>query len=85
MAGDMSIKIVLGDWNWHPNRLIKNPQTLWHFPGRGQRSVNMLFADGHAQIFDFPAFYEEPPVSDSYMWASDPPFGVPPDASRGFW
>ncbi len=84
--GDMSTKIVLGDWCWHPNRPIGNPRSLWHVPHATSRKLNMLFADGHAQLFEFPASFEEPPVSDSFDWEeSDPASGVAPDASRGFW
>lgn len=84
--GEMSTKVVLGDWCWHPKRPVKNPRTLWHLPNATSRKLNMLFADGHAQLFEFPRSFDEPPLSDSFDWEeSDPSFGVPPDVSRGYW
>ena len=82
-AGDMTTKIVMGEWCWHANRPITSPLTLWHFLGSTRRRMNMLFADGHAQIFEFPAEYDHPPLSDSFGWG--PTNTVAPDSSRGFW
>ena len=51
---DPSIKIVQGDWVWHPNRAISEPKHQWH--SSGARKFNMLFADGHVALFTFPPF-----------------------------
>jgi prepilin-type processing-associated H-X9-DG protein len=87
--GDMSTKIVLGDWCWHPNRRLSSPQTSWHFPNDKHRKMNMLFADGHAQLFEFPPSHEEAPIKDSFYWDPEHPentdTGIPPDPSRGYW
>lgn len=82
-AGDMTTKIVMGEWCWHANRPISSPRTLWHFPGSNHRRMNMLFGDGHAQVFDFPPEYDHPPISVSSGW--DPSNTLPPDSSRGYW
>jgi prepilin-type N-terminal cleavage/methylation domain-containing protein/prepilin-type processing-associated H-X9-DG protein len=86
MLGDMTRKIVLGDWNWHPNRALTAPQTLWHTKGGTERKMNMLFADGHAELFTFPPEYEQAPLNNSIHWyPGAPPTEVKPDASRGYW
>ena len=85
MPGDMTIKIVLGDWNWHANRPITDPRTNWHTFKGAQRRLNMLFADGHAEFFGFPAIYEQAPINTSLDWNPTTNAGVAPDQSRGFW
>jgi prepilin-type N-terminal cleavage/methylation domain-containing protein len=63
-------KIMNGDWCWHPNRGWTDKKALWH-NYRGKSLVVMLFGDGHAQGFRFPA----KPESDPFwapMW--DPKF-----------
>lgn len=57
-------KIVAGDWNWHANRLMSKPATLWHNTNL-QRNFNMLYMDGHADFTHFPATYEAPPFSNN--------------------
>ena len=51
-AGSLSKKLVMGDWNWHMNRPLTEPSTQWHVPG-SERKFNILFADGHAEMFGF--------------------------------
>jgi prepilin-type processing-associated H-X9-DG protein len=82
-GGRLSQKIVMGDWNWHANRPVSHPRTLWHDLGK-QRRFNMLFGDGHAEAFHFPAEYEQHPIVNSY---DNPQYGglVEPNPSRGFW
>jgi len=56
-----SRKIVLGDWNWNPNRHIDEPTTLWHHKyskGVKDRQMNMLFGDGHAEDYTFPRWWD---------------------------
>lgn len=78
-AGDMTLKIVCGDWNWHANRPLGAMRTLWHTPAKySERRFNMLFADGHVEFFLFPAAYDQPPISTDYG-------GIPPDSLRGYW
>jgi prepilin-type N-terminal cleavage/methylation domain-containing protein/prepilin-type processing-associated H-X9-DG protein len=86
-AGDMTTKVVLADWNWHPNRALSQPRTLWHSTfGSSQRVMNTLFADGHAAAFTFPASHDKAPNLDSYDWdPATPQSGVAPDPSRGYW
>ena len=43
-----SSKLIIGDWIWHPNRPVNDPQGMWH-NFKGQRYVNLLFGDGHTQ------------------------------------
>ena len=57
-AGPLSTKIILGDWNWHQNRPTTTAETLWHGNAGGDRRLNMLFGDGHAEFFAFPEEYE---------------------------
>ncbi len=72
---DATTKFVLGDWNFHPNRPLTQPRTLWH-DAHGQRRQNMLFADGHVENFAFPASYDLPPISTNSTTV---------DANRGYW
>ena len=62
-------KIILGDWSWHGNRRLSNPDTRWH--DQKNRRFNMLFADGHVEYFMFPLAIE------GGLGAADP--------SRGFY
>ena len=52
----LSNKMVMGDWVWHPNRTLAMPESRWH--SEDTREYNMLFADGHAELFDFTLSYE---------------------------
>ena len=69
-----SHKLILGDWNWSPNRWVEDPTTLWHHKPSDQRvgggtnkninttklrQMNILFADGHAEDFAFPKWWED--------------------------
>ena len=56
-----SRKLVLGDL-WHKNRNWNDPRMQWHGGSRG-RKCNMLFIDGHVQLFTFPVTYESASVN----------------------
>lgn len=90
-GGDTSTKIVMGDWNWPANRAPDDPRTRWHeSSGRGDPAVttrrhNMLFGDGHAEAFRFPAAYDRPPINTSLDHSPTAGTGVAPDAARGYW
>ena len=73
-SGALSKKLVMGDWNWHMNRPLSEPSTQWHVPGV-VRKFNILFADGHAGIFDFGDEFEGMPHTTPFT----------PDESRGWW
>lgn len=79
--GPASTKIILGDFTWHPNRRLTSPNTVWHASHRAgtERRMNMLFADGHAELFLFPRPYED--VWDYRL----PEARVAPDPARGYW
>ncbi len=47
-------KIIQADWPWHANRIITDPRSEWHNV-RGKRSESVLFGDGHAIFYKFPA------------------------------
>jgi prepilin-type N-terminal cleavage/methylation domain-containing protein/prepilin-type processing-associated H-X9-DG protein len=59
-------KIIQGDSSWHSNRDINNKKTAWH-NFRGQRRNNILFGDGHCELFKFPREFE-PSVSPGIDW-----------------
>ena len=69
-------KIVTGDWNWHANRAMSKDPTVWHVTQKGQRGLNMLFFDGHAELYRFPDWYEKPPYSNG---------AAKPDPNKEFW
>ncbi|MEM7680485.1 MAG: DUF1559 domain-containing protein [Planctomycetota bacterium] len=48
---NVTTKIVMGDWTWFPDRPWDDPKTPWH--NASERSFNLLFADGHAEFFNF--------------------------------
>ena len=74
VRGDSSKKIICADWNWHGNRSLNIPRTLWHGTSDpAVRRLNVLFMDGHAEDFAFPAVYETLPQVTT------------PDVARGFW
>jgi prepilin-type N-terminal cleavage/methylation domain-containing protein len=56
-----SLKILGGDWNWHPNRHLDQPRTVWHRMSSTDRQMCMLFADGHVEYFRFPTGYSDLP------------------------
>lgn len=85
-GGDSTKKIVCGDWNWHANRSITIGRTMWHGSNdRNERRQNMLFMDGHAEDFLFPAVYDTAPINVNTNWTPGGTSGVAPDSSRGFW
>ena len=49
-------KIISGEWPLHPNRPLADKRTQWHNHGE-KRSFNLVFADGHALYYTFPATY----------------------------
>ncbi len=49
-----STKVIQGDWPWHANRSTQDKRTVWH-NYKGKRYENMLFGDGHVEMFKFPA------------------------------
>jgi len=54
-------KIIMGDWNWQPNRPVTEANTLWHkrvTSGNKTRQMPMLFADGHVDDYAFPEWWE---------------------------
>jgi len=75
--GDMTTKIILGDWNWHANRPLTAARTLWHGTYQNERRFSMLFGDGHAEFFSFPAAYDQAPINSGAS--------VLPDPANGFW
>ena len=68
---DTSLKLVLGDL-WHTNRDWTDSKLQWH-GGKSNRRCNMLFIDGHVELFNFPVIYET--LSH----------GTAPDSSRGYY
>ena len=81
LRGPASTKIILGDFTWHPNRRLTDGRTVWHgqsHPAK-ERRMNMLFLDGHAELFTFPAAFE-----DVFDWTL-PAANAPADPSRGYW
>ena len=71
IRGDVSTKIIQGDWVWHANRLNTDPKSVWH-NFRGKSLSVMLFGDGHGTAYQFPAQmykWEFSPVPDpAYSW-----------------
>jgi len=64
-------KIIQGDWVWHPNRGTTDTKSIWHnFKGKGLPV--MLYGDGHAGAYRFPAEFESwlysPPPDPSFTW-----------------
>lgn len=47
-------KILLGDWIYHIERQVGEGKTIWHI-SKGKPTLVMLFGDGHAQNWNFPA------------------------------
>ena len=68
LRGPASTKIILGDFTWPPNRRLTDARTRWHGPTRPskERRMNMLFLDGHAEPFTFPAANVPPDPSRGY-------------------
>ncbi len=81
---DLTHKIIAGDWNWPKNRHINEPDTVWHHPfnPNGPRRMNILFGDGHAEDFTFPAWYET--LDDGGTGDANGKVFAP-DPSHGFW
>jgi prepilin-type N-terminal cleavage/methylation domain-containing protein len=72
MRGNVSTKIIQGDWVWQANRLNTDPKSVWH-NYRGQSLSVMLFGDGHGTAFHFP--------EEMYKWEFTPE----PDTSFSWW
>lgn len=72
-------KIIQGDWPWHGSRDAGDgrihPQarekSVWH-NNRGKRGWNMMYGDGHVQLFVFPPTYNansiSQPVNLDHTW-----------------
>ncbi len=71
-------KMILGDWNWQPNRGWSAPQSVWH-NYRGQSLADMLFGDGHSVGFQFPTIADPAPSDNSPFW------NTPPDPAFAWW
>lgn len=46
-------KVINADWNWHANRPTASERTRWHRPDSPERLLSTLFADSHAELFDW--------------------------------
>ena len=72
-----SNKIVCGDWNWFPDHHWSEPKSRWH--DTGDRTFNIVFADGHAERFTFGTDVETPVHGgDAYSGPADP-------KENGYW
>ncbi|HAB16597.1 MAG TPA: type II secretion system protein [Verrucomicrobiota bacterium] len=72
-------KIIQGDWPWHGSRdagdglvsVSAKNKSIWH-NNRGKRGWNMMYGDGHVQLFLFPAKYDPSwinrPVNQEFTW-----------------
>ena len=63
-------KIIRGDWPWQANRVITDSRSEWH-NFRGKRMEVMLFGDGHAAYYRFPADmlqHAYDPPDPNYLW-----------------
>jgi prepilin-type N-terminal cleavage/methylation domain-containing protein len=71
LAGNVTTKIIQGDWVWHPNRANTEPKSVWH-NFRGKSLSVMLYADGHSLAFKFPPdmskWERSPPPDPAYTW-----------------
>jgi prepilin-type N-terminal cleavage/methylation domain-containing protein/prepilin-type processing-associated H-X9-DG protein len=48
-------KIIQGDWEWEDQSYnLNTAASAWWHNYRGQRRFNMLFGDGHVEVFIFP-------------------------------
>jgi prepilin-type N-terminal cleavage/methylation domain-containing protein/prepilin-type processing-associated H-X9-DG protein len=67
-----STKIIQGDFNWHGNRGLKDPRSIWH-NFKGQARYNMAFGDGHVEFVQWPADFVNwggklYPPDMNYLW-----------------
>jgi len=79
IAQKPATKILQGDWPWHGSRDSGDgrvhprdrDKSVWH-NNRGQRGWNMMYGDGHVQLFRFPAEYNADwltrPVRQDNAW-----------------
>ncbi len=67
-----SHKIMQGDWAWHANRGNTDKRSIWH-NYKGQSRFNMLFSDGHVELYKFP--------NELANWTYDPK----PDREWKWW
>jgi len=71
VAGNLTTKIIQGDWVWHANRANTDPKSIWH-NYRGQSLSVMFYADGHATACHFPSamtnWLEGPPPDPDFLW-----------------
>src|SRR2546425_877879 len=55
-------KIIMGDFIWHPNRPVNNPNGVWH-NFKGKRRLNLLFGDSHVANSKLPTVMDNPTVT----------------------
>jgi prepilin-type N-terminal cleavage/methylation domain-containing protein len=79
IARSAANKIIQGDWPWHGSRdsgdgrvsAQNRAKSVWH-NNKGKRGWNMMYGDGHVQLFLFPANYDPSwvsrPVDPGYLW-----------------
>jgi prepilin-type N-terminal cleavage/methylation domain-containing protein len=48
-----STKVILGDWEWQPNRDLSSPRSNWH-TYKGSRRVDILYGDSHVDYSKMP-------------------------------
>ncbi len=64
-------KYVQGDWVWHADRGTVDRKSIWH-NFRGKSLAVMLYADGHARGYIFPAqiadWVYSPPPDPGFTW-----------------
>ena len=61
-------KLILADLPWQGNRSISSTRTQWH--SKGSRRFNVLYADSHCKVFQFPLA-----ISSMMMADADPDNG----------
>ncbi len=65
IAKSAANKIIQGDWPWHGSRdagdgrvnMASRSKSVWH-NNKGRRGWNMVYGDGHVEVFLFPANYD---------------------------
>jgi prepilin-type N-terminal cleavage/methylation domain-containing protein len=58
-----SNKVIVADWPVYGDRYIVNPQHQWH--GEDRRLFTTLFADSHAEMFDYDIYEMEDSPAES--------------------
>ena len=65
-------KLIMGDWNWQPDRPVNTPNGQWH-NFKGVRRLNILYGDGHVgPVPTMGPIWDNTPSSQvpdpSYIW-----------------